>query len=67
MSELPVIPELSAQDSPLEPHDELATPSFGWNPYAEVINGRFAMLAILGLISIELFTGQDFFSWLGIR
>ena len=42
-------------------------PSFGWNTYAERINGRFAMVGFVILFLLELFTHQDLFSWLGLR
>ncbi|NEN88925.1 MAG: high light inducible protein [Okeania sp. SIO3H1] len=42
-------------------------PAFGWNTYAERINGRFAMVGFFILLLLELFTHQDFFSWLGLR
>lgn len=41
------------------------TPSFGWNSYAERINGRFAMIGFVALLLLELITRQDFFTWLG--
>ncbi|MGD1948493.1 MAG: chlorophyll a/b-binding protein [Leptolyngbyaceae cyanobacterium] len=40
-------------------------PGFGWTTYAERINGRFAMVGFLALLLLELFTRQDFFTWLG--
>jgi hypothetical protein len=43
------------------------TPSFGWNVYAEQINGRFAMVGFVLLLGLELVTGQDLFTWLGLR
>ena len=43
------------------------TPAFGWNRYAERINGRFAMVGFVALLLLELVTGQTFFSWLGLR
>jgi hypothetical protein len=43
-----------------------AEPAFGWNPYAEKINGRFAMVGFVGLLLLEFFTRQDFFTWLGL-
>jgi Chlorophyll A-B binding protein len=42
-------------------------PSFGWNVYAEQINGRFAMIGFILLLVLELVTGQDLFTWLGLR
>lgn len=42
------------------------TPSFGWNAYAERINGRFAMVGFVALLLVELVTHQDFFTWLGL-
>ncbi|MBF2079807.1 MAG: high light inducible protein [Synechococcales cyanobacterium T60_A2020_003] len=49
-------------EQPLEP-----APAFGWTRYAELINGRFAMIGFAALIVIELLTHQDFFSWIGLR
>lgn len=42
-------------------------PAFGWTHYAERINGRFAMLGFVALLLLELFTHQDFFTWIGLR
>ena len=42
-------------------------PAFGWTSYAELINGRFAMIGFVALLILELFTRQDFFTWLGLR
>lgn len=44
-----------------------STPSFGWTAYAELLNGRFAMIGLMALLLLELLTRQDFFSWLGLR
>jgi len=46
---------------------KLLEPGFGWIPYAEQINGRFAMVGFVALLILELFTQQDFFTWLGLR
>lgn len=43
------------------------TPAFGWSPYAERINGRFAMVGFVALLLLELVTGQTFLAWLGLR
>lgn len=42
-------------------------PSFGWNQYAEQINGRFAMVGFVALLITEFITQQDFFTWIGLR
>ncbi|WP_295620133.1 chlorophyll a/b-binding protein [Chamaesiphon sp. GL140_3_metabinner_50] len=42
-------------------------PSFGWNVYAETINGRFAMMGFVLLLLLEFVTGQDLWTWLGLR
>lgn len=42
-------------------------PGFGWTQYAEQINGRFAMIGFISLLLMELFTRQDFFTWVGLR
>jgi hypothetical protein len=44
-----------------------SVPSFGWNVYAERINGRFAMVGFVLLLVLESITGQDLFTWLGLR
>jgi hypothetical protein len=42
-------------------------PSFGWNIYAEQVNGRFAMMGFVLLLLLEFVTGEDLFTWLGLR
>jgi hypothetical protein len=42
-------------------------PAFGWTAYAEQINGRFAMIGFVALLILELFTQQDFWTWIGLR
>ncbi|MBD1935460.1 MULTISPECIES: chlorophyll a/b-binding protein [Cyanophyceae] len=42
-------------------------PAFGFSPYAEQLNGRFAMVGFVALLILEFFTHQDFFTWLGLR
>jgi len=46
---------------------EIEEPAFGWTPYAERMNGRFAMLGFVALLLIEFITNQSFFTWLGLR
>jgi hypothetical protein len=60
--EVPQAPVPQPQQEPLEPE-----PGFGWTTYAERLNGRFAMLGFVLLLLLELFTHQDFLTWLGLR
>ena len=39
---------------------------FGWNRYAEITNGRFAMIGLLAIVIIEILSKKPFFSWAGI-
>ena len=41
-------------------------PKFGFNDYAEKLNGRAAMLGFIIALAIEYFTGQGLLSWLGL-
>mgnify|MGYP005851154065 CR=1 FL=1 len=56
----------STENTPQETINQ-PEPAFGWTSYAELINGRFAMIGFIGLLILELFTHQDFFTWLGLR
>lgn len=51
--------------TPSQPSDQ--EPGLGWTTYAERMNGRFAMIGFVLLLLLELLTGQDFFTWLGLR
>ncbi len=59
---------MTEQKPPVD-QTSLATPEpgFGWTAYAEQLNGRFAMLGFIALLTLEFFTRQDFFTWLGLR
>lgn len=41
-------------------------PKFGFNSYAERLNGRAAMIGFVVTLAIEYFTGQGLLSWLGL-
>lgn len=58
-----------AQETQSQEANEISPPqpAFGWTPYAELINGRFAMIGFVALLILELFTHQDFFTWIGLR
>ncbi len=61
-------PDDSATNEPaVTPGAKSGEPTFGWNDYAERMNGRFAMVGFMVLLALEWFTQQDFFTWLGLR
>lgn len=45
---------------------KLDEPKFGFNNYAERLNGRAAMIGFVITLAIEYFTGQGLLSWLGL-
>lgn len=50
-----------------KPNSDQPEPKLGWNPYAEKINGRFAMIGFILLLLLETFTHQTFWTWLGLQ
>jgi hypothetical protein len=44
----------------------LEEPKFGFNRYAERLNGRAAMVGFVITLAVEYFTGQGLLSWLGL-
>lgn len=60
-------PNSNPPSPPTQPILSQPEPAFGFTAYAEQINGRFAMLGFVILLLLELFTRQDFFTWLGLR
>jgi len=59
--------EIKPEEPLVTPGAEPGQPAFGWNDYAERMNGRFAMVGFIVLLALEWFTQQDFFTWLGLR
>ncbi|MGB3492447.1 MAG: hypothetical protein WBA57_06955 [Elainellaceae cyanobacterium] len=45
---------------------DLQEPKFGFNSYAERLNGRAAMIGFVVTIAIEYLTGQGLLAWLGL-
>lgn len=45
---------------------KLQVTRFGFNRYAEKVNGRAAMIGFAALLIIEYFTGQNPLTWLGL-
>lgn len=40
-------------------------PTFGFNRYAERLNGRAAMVGFVSLLLLEVLTGKGLLAWLG--
>ncbi len=45
---------------------KLGQPKFGFNDYAERLNGRAAMIGFVAALIVEYVTGQGVMSWLGL-
>lgn len=41
-----------------------ANPRTGFTPYAEMLNGRLAMIGFVSLLALEVFTGQGIIGFL---
>ena len=46
---------------------KLEDPKFGFNSYAERLNGRAAMIGIVAAFAIEYLTGKGLLAWLGLQ
>ena len=46
---------------------KIVDPKFGFNSYAERLNGRAAMLGFLLIVVIEFLTDKGVLAWLGLR
>ncbi len=46
---------------------KLEEPKFGFNEYAERLNGRAAMIGFILMILIEYVTNHGVISWLGLK
>ncbi|MGK7904849.1 MAG: hypothetical protein AB4352_26280 [Hormoscilla sp.] len=46
---------------------KLDEPKFGFNDYAERLNGRAAMIGFAIALLIEFLTGQGLLAWLGLN
>lgn len=60
----PQAPEPTSSTPTAPPTEQ--PPSFGWNAYAERLNGRFAMIGFVALLTLEVITRQTFFTWIGL-
>lgn len=45
----------------------LEEPKFGFNSYAERLNGRAAMIGFALTLAIEYVTGKGLLAWLGLQ
>lgn len=41
-----------------------ATPRIGFTEYAELLNGRLAMIGFVSILALEALTGQGLIGWL---
>lgn len=57
------MPESTPKPTVIPPVTE---PKFGFNYYAERLNGRAAMLGFVITLAIEYVTGQGVLAWLGL-
>lgn len=46
---------------------QIEEPKFGFNEYAERLNGRAAMIGFILTVLIEYSTGQGLLTWLGLQ
>ncbi|WP_038020741.1 hypothetical protein [Synechocystis sp. PCC 7509] len=46
---------------------KLQQPKFGFNEYAERLNGRAAMIGFSIMVIIEYVTNQGMLAWLGLK
>lgn len=60
---------MTQSQTPLQPTvtPKLSHPKFGFNDYAERLNGRAAMIGFALLLAIEYITDQGLLAWLGLR
>ena len=45
----------------------LTPPRYGFNRYAERLNGRAAMIGFVIAVLVEYFTGKGVLAWLGLQ
>jgi hypothetical protein len=55
---------MAQSQPPVSP--KLEQPKFGFNSYAERLNGRAAMIGFVVTLVIEYVTGKGLLSWLGL-
>jgi succinate dehydrogenase / fumarate reductase, iron-sulfur subunit len=60
------LPDPSSFSKSKAPRLDEGEPKLGWSPYAEKINGRFAMVGFVILLVLEVFTHQTLWDWLGL-
>jgi hypothetical protein len=58
-------PSLKSMTEPTQ-LPQATDPNFGFNSYAERLNGRAAMIGFLTVLVIEFSTGKGVLTWLGL-
>jgi hypothetical protein len=66
MTPLPQASNPSNTNNPQKLSLSQPEPKLGWTAYAEQINGRFAMLGLVIVLLLEVFTHQSLLAWLGL-
>ncbi len=66
MTPLPQASNPSNANNPQKLSLSQPEPKLGWTAYAEQINGRFAMLGLVIVLLLEVFTHQSLLAWLGL-
>ena len=51
----------------IEQKDDAKVPIFGFTPFAELLNGRLAMIGFVLTLIIEASTRQSLLQWLGFQ
>lgn len=59
------VKEMTQQQPTVSP--KVTDPKFGFNEYAERLNGRAAMIGFALALAIEYVSGQGLLAWLGLN
>jgi hypothetical protein len=60
------VPDSMSDETPATSATTQDVPAFGWSGYAELVNGRFAMVGFAAVLLIEALSGDTFLRWAGL-